>query len=79
MSDLTLTGIETGTYLVTVTCPDCGEVALIPARIGVRLTVPDDDPATLRVTLKAKAVEHMCRQTSIDSDTGELLTHGGGR
>jgi hypothetical protein len=64
--------IPTGTYQVAVTCPDCGRHEQLPARLGVRLTVPDDDDPTLRVVLKTKPAPHVCRQTRIDDHIGEL-------
>lgn len=57
--------LSTGTYIIQAPCPLCGEVDEILATIGSVATTPEHDTAQLKVQLKAKAIDHDCRQTRI--------------
>jgi hypothetical protein len=53
--------IGTGFVWVDAPCPECGALVEILAAVRSVLTVPQDDAATIRLRLKAKAVDHDCR------------------
>lgn len=60
MSDRT-PRIGTGYVTVDAPCPECGALVEILATIRSVLTVPQDDAGSIRLRLKAKAVDHECR------------------
>lgn len=53
--------IGTGYVWVDAPCPECGALIECLAVIRSVLTVPQDDPGTIRLRLKAKPVDHECR------------------
>jgi len=57
--------LDTGVYLVDAPCPMCGALEPILVKIATVVTVPQDDVASMRVKLHAKAIDHMCRQLKI--------------
>jgi phage terminase large subunit GpA-like protein len=66
--------LEIGGRWWLVRCPNCGEQERLYAAAAVRLTVPSDDPASLRLTFKVAAVDHACHQTRITVDAnGEIV------
>lgn len=68
-SDLTeATGpvrIDPGVYVVDAACPRCGAIEEVLIRLGVLVTIPDDDIGSLRVRVKAKPRDHDCRQSRL--------------
>lgn len=53
-----------GVHRVVAACPRCGVIELIFVSVGTVLSTPsDDNPPSLRVKTKAKAVEHDCGST----------------
>ena len=51
--------ITAGPVVIQAECPDCGHGGPIPAELHTVLTVSDED-RRLRITVKAKTVEHTC-------------------
>lgn len=54
--------IDPGVYVVNAACPQCGSVEEIAVRIGVVVSIPDDDTGKMRVRSRGKARDHDCRQ-----------------
>ena len=57
--------LDTGSHAVEAPCPVCGVIELIYADLSTVLTTPTDEPAMLRLRLKAKPVTHLCGQEAI--------------
>lgn len=53
--------IPTGYVWIDAPCPECGALVEVLAVIRSVLTVPQDEAGTIRVRLKANAVDHECR------------------
>ena len=57
--------LNVGPLHVEAPCPVCGVIELVFADLSTVLTTPTDEPATLRLKLKAKPVTHLCGQETI--------------
>lgn len=64
--------LELGTYAAVVSCPSCGEIGTVPARITTRLVMTRDDGATLGLKVKAGKLPHSCGQLTISATISDL-------
>jgi hypothetical protein len=56
--------LDSGGYIQTMRCPTCAQPQEVYIVLGCRQTV-DEEGGTLKPTLHAKAVDHVCQQRSL--------------
>lgn len=54
--------LDLGWYDVRLTCPDCGDWAVVAVELGAVRTHVTDEPVTLGVKARSKKVDHQCGQ-----------------
>ena len=67
-------GVGTGYVWVDAPCPECGALVELLAVVRSVLTVPQDDPGTIRLRLKSKPVDHACRSGAQLAFDGVTIT-----
>ena len=59
--------LSEGLHNLTVKCPECGRLAVIPVGITARLTIDSGNGGKLGPKFKTQAVDHICVDNDVQS------------